>query len=129
MIKCVMFDFGNVIGIFDTLRWYDFIRKHRRNCLDPREMFSGSLKQDMRDFDLGKISEDEYYSRTSAAYQMSVPQNDFFDMLGEGVLRIDREMLGLVNYLGARGVTTILITNMNPYHARFVSERYSEVFE
>ena len=129
MIKCVMFDFGNVIGIFDTPRWYDFIRKNRGNCLEPHEMFAGSLKSDLMDYDLGKLSDVEYYSRTRLAYRVSVlTMKDFFDEFVT-VLNIDRKMLDIIRGLREKGVITVLITNMNPAHAGHIRRYFPEVME
>lgn len=122
-----MFDFGNVIGIFDTLRWYNFIYRYRGNCLEPHELFSGSLSGVMKDFDLGRLSKVEYYSRIRGAYRIStLTSKDFFDEF-EAILRIDREMLGMVNDLQKRGIITVLVTNMNPFHADYLRQHYPEV--
>jgi len=123
-----MFDFGNVIGIFDTFRWYRFIAAYSGNCLKPEEMFSGSLVSNIFDFDRGIIDGDEFYGRTRAAYRISVPNKaDFYKKFIE-ILRIDYEMLGVVKDLKARGIITILVTNMNQIHAEHIGEKYPEIF-
>ncbi|MDP3792230.1 MAG: HAD-IA family hydrolase [bacterium] len=127
LIKCVMFDFGNVLGIFDTPRWFDFIYRYRGNCLEPHELFSGSLLGITKDFDLGGLSPMDYYAKVRSAYRISTPTpKDFFNMLGS-ILSVDREMLEMVKTLRARGVVTVLVTNMNSFHAGYILQHYPEV--
>ena len=127
MIKCVMFDFGNVLGIFDMPRWHRFIYKYRGNCLDPHGFFSGSLLEMIRNYDLGNISSQEYYAKVRSAYRMSIPTfKDFFNEFG-AIITIDNEMLGIVKDLRKRGVLTVLVTNMNSFHASYVGQHYPEV--
>jgi HAD superfamily hydrolase (TIGR01509 family) len=129
MIKCAMFDFGNVIGIFDTPRWYDFIRRYKGNCREPWEMFAGgSLIQNILEFDRGVISDIVFYSRTRLAYKIStLTMADFYKEFTE-ILAIDYKMLRIVKDLKARGVITILVTNMNEIHADYIGSKYPEIF-
>lgn len=129
MIRCAMFDFGNVLGIFDTPRWYRFINKYRGNCLEPHEIFSGAIAHLVKDFDLGRINETEFYSQIRLAYRMSIPnQGDFFEEFGSNFV-IDDEMFKIVKDLKQRGLATVLISNLNPFHDKCVTERHPEVFE
>ena len=94
-----MFDFGNVLGIFDTSRWYEFIYQKRGNCLGPHELFSGTLLGITKDYDLGNISTSKYYETIRLAYRMSIlTSKDFFDMFA-AILRIDIEMLKVIKDL------------------------------
>ena len=130
MIKCFIFDFGQVLGIFDIPKRYKFIEKYRGNCLDPRDLSYESLRTLGKRFDLGEIDKTTYYSQIRLAYKMSIPtERDFYEMFTKGILSIDREMLGIINWLRQRGVITVLISNMNLVHFEFISEVYPEVFE
>ena len=128
MLKGVGFDFGNVIGIFNTSEWLEFVKHHRGNCRRPEEMFSGDMLQVILAFDRGGMSDVEFYSRIRTAYRMSIPTlRDFYDKLGK-ILSIDWEMVGLVQNLRKRGVATFLVTNINSFHARYIRQNFPEVF-
>ena len=127
IIRCAMFDFGHIIGLFDTIRWYSFIRENRGNCLEPHEAFSGSRKIILQQFDLGQIGELDYFRIYKEAYQLrDVSMDQFFYMFGI-ILRIDWGMLRIINKLRQRGIVTILVTNMNSYHACYIRQNYPEV--
>lgn len=123
VIRCVMFDFGNVVGLFRTNDWYSFLRSHRGNCLDPRETF-GLLKGALKQFDLGKLDALGFYQAFQNAYQLQgVTVDEFFHKLGS-VLWIDWDMVGIRDWLKQRGVVTVLVTNMNHYHAWYIRRNY-----
>lgn len=127
LIKCAMFDSGNVLAIFDTLRWYDFINHHRRNCVEPYELFSGSLDHIIKKYDLGEMSDLDFFYKVRGAYRLwSINSKDFFEVFG-AVLLLDRDMLEVVNRLRQRGLTTVLITNMNTFHAQYIRQHYPEL--
>lgn len=118
-----MFDFGNVIGIFKTDEWFSFLRNHRGNCLDPRETF-GSLVGILNKFDLGQLSAPEFYQVFQDIYQLQgVAKDKFFNMLGS-VLWIDWDMVEIRDWLKQRGIVTVLVSNMNPYHAWYIRRKY-----
>lgn len=122
-----MFDFGNVLGIFDTTKWYEFINKYKGNCLEPHELFSGKLLEITKDYDSGKLSDSDYYAKVRLTYRIStLIEREFFDMFGS-ILSIDREMFQIVNDLRKRGIITVLVTNMNPFHAGYIRQCYPEV--
>lgn len=118
-----MFDFGNVVGLFRTNDWYSFLRSHRGNCLEPHETF-GLLKGAIQQYDLGKLDSSGFYQAFQKAYELrGVTMNEFFHELGS-VLWIDWEMVEIRDWLKRRGVATVLVTNMNPYHAWYIRRKY-----
>lgn len=123
VIRCVMFDFGNVVGLFRTNDWYLFLRNHRGNCLEPHETF-GLLRETLQQYDLGKLDAIRFYEAFQNAYQLQgVTRDEFFHMLGS-VLWIDWDMVDIRDWLKRRGIMTVLITNMNPYHAWYIRRKY-----
>lgn len=128
VIRAVMFDFGNVVGIFDTPRFHAFLREHRTNCRDPKEVFSGSMMDILRRYDRGEIDNLTYFYLLQQAFQLeNVTMKEFFEVFG-GVLEIDREMLKIRDDLRRMGVLVALVTNMNPFHAGYIRRNYPEVF-
>lgn len=118
-----MFDFGNVVGLFRTNEWYTFLRNHRGNCFEPHETF-GSLLGVIQQYDLGRLSALEFYQTFQDAYQLrGVTKGEFFNALGS-VLRIDWEMVEIRDWLKRRGVVTVLVTNMSPFHAWYIRRNY-----
>lgn len=127
VIKGVMFDFGNVVGIYDTIRWYSFIREKRGNNFELYEAFSGSRKNLIDQFDLNQISEADFFKFYKNAYQLrNISMAEFFYMFGS-IMLIDWEMVSVVRMLRRAGITTILVTNMNSYHAHHLFQNYPEV--
>lgn len=126
-IRCVMFDYAHVLAPFDTETIYVFLREHRGNCLDPRELFSGASRQILLDYDLGKINDFEYFEKIKQVFQSDMQIYDFFKLLGE-VMKLDWKMLKIRNELRRRGIIVVLITNMNPFHAGYIRRNYPEVF-
>jgi len=127
LIRCVMFDFGNVIGIFDTPCFREFIIKHRRNCTDPEELFSGSLHHLTRDYDAGRMDSHQYFQAIEEAFQLeNVSMYEFFQTINR-VIHIDTEMLAIIDRLRNRGVATVLITNMNPALIAYLRQNQPEI--
>lgn len=126
-IRGGMFDFGNVVGIYDTIRWYSFIREKRGNCFEPHESFSGSRKDIIDKFDLNQTSEKDFFNFYVETYQLkNISMSMFFNMFSD-VMWVDWEMLSIVRMLRRAGIMTILVTNMNSCHLRHIRRHYPEV--
>lgn len=125
-IKCVMFDFGNVLVHFDTPRFYAFLQKHKRSSLKPEEMFTGAGSAAMIDYDLGKVDDLEYYERTKDLFKLEdTTFEEFFDILGD-VMNPDPKMLNLKLALRSKGLQLVLISNINRFHLNCASLKYPE---
>jgi len=120
MIRCIMFDFGNVIGIFDTPQLYSFLKKYSRNGLEPKELFVGSAKSTHRDYDLGKISDADYFEAVKKHFQLEGTSISDFLRMTVDVLKFDTEMVEVIKLLRKRNICTVLITNMNQFHADYI---------
>lgn len=126
-IDYIGFDCGNVLIRFDTERFYSFIRRKRRNCLEPQEIFTGSKKQIVIDYDLGKLTDEEFFQSVQEAFQLDeVPLESFFYLMGITITP-DYAMLSLRDEFRRRGVGTVLVSNMNPFHLRYLELTYPEV--
>ncbi|OGN09747.1 MAG: hypothetical protein A3C61_02985 [Candidatus Yanofskybacteria bacterium RIFCSPHIGHO2_02_FULL_39_10] len=128
-IGCVMFDFGNVVGIFDTPRFHSFIRENSQNHTEPRDLFFGPLTDVFKRYDLGEINDHKFFGFIQQAFQFrsNAIMDDLFYVFGD-VLDIDREILRIRDELRRQGIVTALITNMNPFHAAYIRRKYPEIF-
>jgi epoxide hydrolase-like predicted phosphatase len=77
MINAVIFDFGNVICKFDMRI---FVEKVSRMTNTPFSKMQDILHQSFplaRDYETGLISSDEFFSRISGMYGLSLPRKTF----------------------------------------------------
>lgn len=126
VIKCVMFDLGNVLVTFDTKRFYTFIYRHRDNQLEPYELFTGAGQYFMEDYYLGNLSDSDFFENVANLFQLRhVSEEGFFRVWGD-VMEFDYEMIALVKRLKKRGLLTVLVTNIGRYHINYIREKYSE---
>jgi len=127
LIKCAMFDCGNVLVQFDTERFYSFIKQHRTNCLEPHELFSGSQRHIIIDYDLDKLTDLDFFNRVKEAFGLKdVHFEDFFYLI-EDTITVDREMLAIRDKLQKKGVATVIVSNMNRFHFNYLRLNYPEV--
>lgn len=127
-IRYIGFDCGNVLIRFDTDRFYSFIREHRQNCLEPNQLFSGSKQQIVLDYDLGRLSDHQFFTLIKDAFRLdsNATFDEFCYILGI-IITPDYEMLGIRDLFRRRGVGTFLISNMNPLHYNYLKGFYPEV--
>lgn len=126
-INYIGFDCGNVLIQFDTERFYSFIRRKRRNCLEPQELFSGSKKQITIDYDLGRLTDEEYFGVVKEAFQLEGVAPELYFYLFGAIITPDYAMLNLRDEFRRRGVGTVLITNMNSFHLRYLELTHPQV--
>ena len=124
-IRCVMFDFGNVLGVFNAQILYEFLLKNRENCLEPKEIFC-SLVGHVRDFDAGRIDEFNFFIKIQNAFQLNhITVSEFYNAIKK-TLEPDYDMLNIVHDLRKKGVATVLITNMNSFSERHIRLSFSD---
>lgn len=124
-MRCVMFDFGNVIVHFDTQRFYDFIAAHQHSDkARPEQFFSLSC---LSDYELGIINEREFFEAVRAVYRLDVDIDKFFWEFID-VMSLDQKMIRLKQVLKQNGIKLVLVSNVNPYSYNYVSVRWPEVF-
>lgn len=106
LIRCAMFDFGNVLAHFDTQRWYDFITAHQQP---------------------GAMSEFEFFELTEKALGLNVEFEEFFFEFTANI-HPDPRMIGLRQSLRQNGIKLAIVSNINRYHFEYVSQKWPEVF-
>lgn len=128
-ISCVMFDFWNVIGIFDTPYFHEFILKYRRNDCDPKDIFCGLLLKVFRRFDHGDIDEDAFFENIRQAFDLNpLATKERFFFMFKHLLLLDRQMLAIRDDLNRRRIDTVLITNMNRFHEEHIRQMHPYIF-
>lgn len=126
MIRCVMFDLGNVIAPFDTKRFYSFINRYKTNNLDPAEMLTGKLRYLVRDFELDTLQEFDYYEAVRKAYRLKGTNFEEFCTLLCEILCPDPKMLNLLMGLKQRDLPPVLITNLSRFHLLYFQRVFPE---
>ncbi len=78
MIKCIIFDFGNVIAKFDNFRFLDKIANycgHSAKELHDLVYYSEYPKL----YEMGKIDSDEFYAKICEMINAKIPRNEFIE--------------------------------------------------
>lgn len=125
MIRCVMFDFGNVLMHFDTQRFYDFVRTHQRpGSLSPENFFHSDI---CIKYDLGKVNEFEFFETTKQTLGIDVGIEQFFFEFTT-LMRPDLRMIALRQVLKQNGVKVAVVSNISRYHYEYARRKWPEVF-
>ena len=128
LIRCVMFDLGNVLVLYNTPLFYSRLESRKRNETPVREILDGKYRSAFVDFELGKISAGEFFDRTRYTLQLDMSFEEFMSAFIEnGIMTPDPVMLELKRGLKERGMKLILVTNNNPAHMEFLRRNYPEV--
>ena len=129
MIKCVMFDFGNVLIHFDTPRFYEYVNKYKTTDCRPEELFTGKYSQITIDYDLGKIDSRQFFNYVRKTFGLnSVRPENFFGLFGD-IMEPDLEMLEIKKALIKQKVPLVLISNINRFHLKYAQTHYPAVFD
>lgn len=125
MIRCVMFDFGNVLVHFDTQRWYDFIKAHWRfGTPDQVSVFRAEC---IIKYDLGLIDDFEFFETTKRTLGLNVGIDEFFFEWADN-MKPDLRMVVLKQALKQNGIKLAVVSNINRYHFEYARQRWPEVF-
>ncbi|MDO8488899.1 MAG: HAD-IA family hydrolase [Candidatus Omnitrophota bacterium] len=124
-IRCVMWDCFNVLVPFDTPKFFNFLRMYRGNNRLPEDVFTGPGLELIRNHDLGRMSNEEFFNGIKKLYRLSnrITPELFFTWLGY-ILRPDLEMLAIRDGLRKRGVATVLVSNMNSFHFGYLKKHF-----
>lgn len=126
MIRYAMFDYGNVLVHFDTLKFYDFLRTHQR--LGSRDVKGIFRNLDcLSEFDLGRIKVDEMFNGVKEALGLDVKKSDFLFAYTE-VIKPDHKMVSIKKILRENSVNLAVVSNINSYHYHYVQLVHPEVF-
>jgi len=124
-IRAVMFDHNHVMVKLNTEKIFSFLRKNRGNCLEPRELFIGPHTPGA-DYDFNRINDFEFFERVNQALNANLNFYDFFKLFGD-IFQPDWEMIKIRDSLKARGLFTILISNMNDFHFRYINAHFPQL--
>lgn len=125
MIRCAMFDFGNVLVHFDTQRFVNFLRAHSyRDDIKPEEVFKLEC---LAEFELGRIKTAEMFKRIKSALELNVGIGEFLFQYTD-VMKPDPKMFTLRRMLRADGIKLAVVSNINQYHFNYVQFVHPEVF-
>ena len=123
-IRCMMFDFGSVIGHFDTPRYLKFIKRHQGNSLSFENFFHGECLNVLKNYDLGLLSDLDFFKEIKRIFKLDgVGQELFFWIWGD-IIWPDWDMVAIRDGLKEKGLETVLISNMNTFHAGYIRRRY-----
>lgn len=123
-IRCVIFDFGSVIGHFDTPRFLRFLKMYRGNDLPPESFFHGECLNVLRNYDLALLSDYDFYKEIKRIFKLDNVSPDMFFRIFGDVIWLDMEMVAIRDKLKRIGLKTALISNMNAFHAGYIRRRY-----
>lgn len=128
-IRCAIFDFWNVTAIFDTPRFYSFIKDNSKSGEKVVKPFSKSFDGVYKKFDRGDINYDDFFRLISqgANLRPETTIEAFSDMFGK-TLCLDSGMLDIQRQLRRRGIATALITNINSFHVDYIWRNYPAIF-
>lgn len=127
MIRCVMFDFGNVLVHFETERLFHFLRENQDQvpyARSPEEIFA---LEAISEFELGHISTVEMFEGVKKALALKVNISDFLFHY-TGVMKLDPKMMVLKQVLQENGVKVAVVSNINIYHVSYFKLVYPEAF-
>lgn len=125
MIRCVMFDFGNVLMLFDSQRWYDFIQSRQRfGSPSSYQFFNFEF---VAQYDLGQIDEFDFFELTKRTFRLDVELEEFFFEFTAN-MRPDLRMLALKQILKQNNIKLAVVSNINRYHFEYVRQKWPGVF-
>ena len=127
MVRCVMFDIGNVLVHFDTQRFYSFLKANQARYLDltnPEEVFKLEC---LIEFDLGRIDTTEMFERVKKALVLNIDIGKFLFEFSD-LMKPDPKMIALRQVLRGNGFKVGVVSNTNQYHFRYLRMMYPEVY-
>jgi len=127
MIRCVMFDFGNVLVQFDIQKLEDFLRSH---MADPDTLTLELLfnLEPISDFDLGKISVTDMFERVKDKLNLKKVEISEFLSRSAETIKPSRKMPIIRRMLRKNGFKTAVVSNTNTHHFNHIQSVHPEVF-
>lgn len=126
MIRCVIFDMGDVLVQFQPYSLFALLDRHsaRRKYVSAETFFHGQIYYD---YEAGRLNNKEFYQ--SAVHELGLrglSQEAFFVAFA-GVLHPDFEMLKIKQRLVEGGVKLALLTNNTPFFMEVIPHRWPTV--
>src|SRR3989338_8440443 len=125
MIRCAMFDLGNVLAHYKSQQWLDFLVRYRRSGAEPPA--KGVRADHVAKYDLGQIGDFEFFEESKRAWNIEVSEEVFFSEFVK-LLVPDLRMISLKQVLIQNGIKTAIVSNINRVHFECVNRRWPEVF-
>ncbi|WP_165219288.1 HAD family hydrolase [Aquisphaera insulae] len=126
----LIFDFGNVVGFFDYSRMYD--RFGRRLGVTGTDLEASLARKGVaslgREFELGKISAEEFARRVSDLAGLDMGYEEF-ESEWPDIFTLNEPVARLVEGLDRAGYTLLLGSNTNALHARCFRSKFRETLD
>lgn len=125
-LKCLIFDFGNVIAFFD----------HRKACRQLSKLSKGKFSEsDIYDdlfspsglenqYDRGAISTDEFINEIKRRYKIPVEKTDV-ELAWCDIFSLNKVMIELIKRLKDKGYRLILASNTNELHYKWFKNKFA----
>lgn len=125
MIRCVMFDFGQVLMPFTIQKFYDFARAHQPlGAIEPERFFGFTC---VARFDLDELIDEEFCHEMKRHLQLKVSDDEFWLQYCD-VMKPDSKMVVLKRILKENGFKLAMVSNINRRHFGYAQSKYPEVF-
>ena len=127
LIKCVIFDFGNVIAFFDHRKACRQISKLSKNQFTEEEIYCDLFKMDglEQQYDRGEIASDKFLNAIKQKFKISASieeiQNAWCDIFFPNKLVID-----LLKRLQQKQTRLMLASNTNELHYKWLKKQFAE---
>jgi putative hydrolase of the HAD superfamily len=127
-IKCLIFDFGNVIAFFDHRKACRQLAKISSNHFDGNEIYEevfkpGGLEEK---YDRGVISTDEFISQLRNRFQITAIVEKIENAWSD-IFWPNKDVIDLIPVLEKMSYGLVLASNTNELHYKWFSVKYSYV--
>lgn len=124
-IKSVISDLGRVLVDFDNWRFLHRMERHSPlSAEDMMSRFRDNISV-LRQFDMGKITPDEFYRKAVSLLEASVGKDSFFQYYND-VFSLNPHVLGVLKRLMGR-YRLILLSNTDRERYGFVTSKFPEI--
>jgi putative hydrolase of the HAD superfamily len=116
---------GNVLVSFDNTIFFNNISPH--SCFSPQEisnLFQANVKL-LGDFDLGLISEDEFFHTFKKIMKLNLEKDQFFQIYND-IFSLNPEPTNILRHLRNR-YRLVLLSNTDPQRFNFILEKFPQI--
>jgi FMN phosphatase YigB (HAD superfamily) len=126
----LMFDFGNVVGLFDyTLMFDRFAPRLGLTSLEFEAlMHERGVPALARELERGGVHQEEFMKTVIGLAGLEL-SHDEFEAGWVDIFTLNEPVARLVAFLKSRGYTLLLGSNTNILHARFFRQRFRETLD
>jgi glucose-1-phosphatase len=124
--RCILFDFGNVIGFFDHGKACRQLAQLSRAAIDPAAVqaaiFDGELEED---YDTGRLPTGEFLQRLRRELDLDASDADIGRAWSD-IFTPNDPVASMMPELKRRGIRLVLGSNTNELHDRWFSRIFAE---